>query len=1079
MSTAHHEIHFEAHIVQQLINQGWLEGEASGYDTERTLYPEDVLAWVETTQPEKLEKLRAQNGAKAEKVLLDRLSDALETDGLMSVLRKGFGVAGCGQIVMSQAAPEDARNRKVVDAYKANRLRVVRQLKYNPTREFALDLGFFINGLPVATGEVKTNFTQAVEDAIKQYKRDRKPYDPQTRLKEKLFTPERGAVVHFAISEEEIWMSTQLKGENTRFLPFNKGNRGRGGNPSVSNGYPVAYFWREVLKPDAWLRIFHSFVYTEEKSVQNARGAYEKKRTLIFPRYHQWEAVNHMIADAKANGPGMNYLCEHSAGSGKTATISWAAHDLIKLREDEGTAIFNSVIIVTDRTVLDNQLQEAVKQIDHQFGVITDIRRERGGESKSQQLAAALKRQDPIIVVTIQTFPYAMEMIVNDTTLADKNFAVIIDEAHNSQTGASASKLQATLALDANERRDDMTVEELLELVQRSRKRPKNVSHFAFTATPKHSTFMLFGRPEDPNQPANEDNLPKSFHRYPMRQAIDEGYILDVLQNYTPYSVAFRLSESLEDDPEVDKKSARRALAQWMNLHPTNVTQKVEFIVEHFSKNVAHELHGEAKAMVVTSSRAAAVRYKTAFDRYIEQHPEHKGIKALVAFSGSLSGEQVNHPGDGRLEEDPLRLPEDAEYTESNMNPDTRGKDLRVVFDEPDYRVMLVANKFQTGFDQPKLVAMYVDKKIANEVEIVQTFSRLNRTCPGKEQTFVVDFVNDPETVQKAFKRYDAGAEIDSVEDPNTIYKLKSRLDQAGIYEHQDLEHFKTLRAEMIRSGRVDEGTHERLYNATQRATDTYNAQLTSVREAIRDWDKALREARANGDEQGELKAEHERKECLKAQEQLTRFKSDLGRFGRQYGYVTQLIEFGDPELENFAGFARLLAKRLDGVPPENIDVSGLSLTAYVIKQETLNPVDGIEDEEDVLKPTDGAGPSDPTGDTKARLSELVSMLNETFGEMATPREQAAFVNAMADTIESNAPVVAQVQNNPREQAMQGDMPDAVREAILRVVTDQSERKEAFQDMGELLLGRDTQAMDKFLGLIYRMVKEGERVEIA
>jgi type I restriction enzyme R subunit len=415
------------------------------------------------------------------------------------------------------------------------------------------------------------------------------------------------------------------------------------------------------------------------------------------------------------------------------------------------------------------------------------------------------------------------------------------------------------------------------------------------------------------------------------------------------------------------------------------------------------------------------------------------------------------------------------------MNPDTRGKDLRVVFDEPDYRVMLVANKFQTGFDQPKLVAMYVDKKIANEVEIVQTFSRLNRTCPGKEQTFVVDFVNDPETVQKAFKRYDAGAEIDSVEDPNTIYKLKSRLDQAGIYEHQDLEHFlehfKTLRAEMIRSGRVDEGTHERLYNATQRAADTYNAQLTSVREAIRDWDKALREARANGDEQGELKAEHERKECLKGQEQLTRFKSDLGRFGRQYGYVTQLIEFGDPELENFAGFARLLAKRLDGVPPESVDVSGLTLTAFAIHEEEIVTGDDDEDE-NTLRPTDGGSPGEPDGETKARLSELISAMNETFGEMTTPREQAAFVNAMAETIEKNPHVTAQVKNNPQDQAMQGDMPDAVREAILRVVTDQSQRQEAFQSMGELLLSRDTQAMDKFLGLLYEMVKDGERIEV-
>ena len=1074
MSTAHHEIHFEAHIVRQLTEQGWLEGDTSGYDTERTLYPEDVLAWIEATQPEKLEKLRRVNGKKTEQVLLDRLAQALDQQGLMDVLRKGFSIAGCKPIAMSQQAPEDERNQTVVSAYRANRLRVVRQLKYNPSREYALDLGFFINGLPVATGEVKTTFTQAVEDAINQYKRDRQPRDKTNRRDEKLFTPGRGAVVHFAISEEEVWMTTALNGENTRFLPFNKGNRGRAGNPPVSNGYPVAYLWREVLKPDAWLRIFHSFVYTERKSVKNVRGGYEEKRTLIFPRYHQWEAVNKMIADAHANGPGMNYLCEHSAGSGKTATIAWTAHDLIKLRSPEGESVFDSVIIVTDRTVLDDQLQAAVKQIDHQFGVISDIRRERGSTSKSQQLARSLKRQDPIIVVTIQTFPYAMEMIASDTTLADKHFAVIIDEAHNSQTGSSAAKLQATLSVDAGQRKADMTVEEILELAQRSRKRPANVSHFAFTATPKHSTFMLFGRPADPTEPADEDNLPQSFHRYPMRQAIDEGYILDVLQNYTPYSVAFRLSEAINNDPEVDKKAANRALAHWMNLHPTNVTQKVEFIVEHFAKNVAHELHGEAKAMVVTSSRAAAVRYKKAFDRYIEQHPEHQAVRALVAFSGSLSGGEVNHPGDAQIGPDPLASPEDAEYTEANMNPDARGQDLRVVFDEPGYRVMLVANKFQTGFDQPKLVAMYVDKKIGNEVEIVQTFSRLNRTYPGKERTFIVDFVNEAAAVQKAFKRYDAGAAIDAVEDPNTVHTIKGRLDQAGIYDHADIEAFAKLRAEMIRHGVTEANTHEKLYTLTQRAADTYNGQLNEVRREVREATTALRQARADGNSQGEINADHRRKQAAKEQERLKRFKSDLGRFVRQYGYISQLIDLGDADLEAFAGFAHLLAKRLDGVPPDEIDVEGLALTGYGILPETGL---GEPGEPEPLGPTTGGGTGEPQDPRTARLSEIIKMINETFGDLGSPNNQTQFVNSMAEAIEQNPTVVAQIRNNTQEQALQGDLPAVTRDAATQVLTEGSQRQADFQAMAELLLGKDSQAIARFNLLMYQMVRDGERVE--
>ena len=434
--TAHQEKHFEAYVVSKLKAQGWKVGETLQYDTERALYADDLIAWLEATQPEKWAKLQKDNGERARDILMDRLAKALEQQGTMHVIRNGFSIAGCGHIDLTEAAPEDKRNDTVLKRYAANILRVVPQLEYHPTRKLAIDLVLFINGIPVATVELKTDFTQSAEAAMEQYKNDRLPYDPKTKRREPLLTFKRGAVVHFAMSDSDIQMATKLDGENTTFLPFNQGNDGHAGNPvRKDKEYPVAYFWESICQRDAWLRIFHSFVYVEKKDVVDLKGNWSKKETLIFPRYHQWESVNAMIADSRANGPGMQYLADQSAGSGKTSTISWMAHDLVKLRRDNGEAIFNSVIIVTDRNVLDSQLQDAVKQIDHQFGVIAAIDRQKSSKSKSKQLAEALLANTPIIVVTIQTFPFAMEAIVTEKSLKDKSFAVIIDEAHASQTG--------------------------------------------------------------------------------------------------------------------------------------------------------------------------------------------------------------------------------------------------------------------------------------------------------------------------------------------------------------------------------------------------------------------------------------------------------------------------------------------------------------------------------------------------------------------------------------------------------------------------------------------------------------------
>lgn len=1068
IDNAHHERHFEAYIVEKLKAQGWLVGTTAGYNIEHALYPEDLVAWLQDTQDDKWKKLVAANGTKATEVLMARLAQALEEKGTIHTLRRGFAIAGCGHIDLSEAEPEDKRNEKVKKRYDANRLRVVPQLKYHPAREFAIDLVFFFNGLAVATVEVKTDFTQSADAAVEQYKNDRLPFDPKTKRKEPLLSFKRGAVVHFAMSESDIRMATKLDGQNTFFLPFNQGKDGHAGNPARADGeYPIAYFWEDVCQRDAWIRIFHNFIYVEKKDVVDLKGNWTKKETLIFPRFHQWSAVNAMIADAKAKGPGQAYLCEHSAGSGKTSTIAWTAHDLIKLRHDDGTPLFDAAIIVTDRTVLDGQLQDAVQQLDHQKGLIAAIDRDKGSKSKSQQLSEALLKGVPIIVVTIQTFPYAMEAILTEKSLKQKNYAVIIDEAHASQTGTTASKLQATLALQSKETMESMTIEELLAEIQKSRVRPKNVSHFAFTATPKHSTLMLFGRPTDPSQPTSKENVPKAFHQYPMRQAIEEGFILDVLEGYVPYKTAFNLSKKLLDEKRVDSKAARRALARWMALHPTNVTQKVQFIIEHFSSNVAHLLDGKAKAMVVTSSRAAAVRYKKGFDAYLAKHPEHAGIRALVAFSGTVTGKDAMHANDPQLEGDTFIVDEGEQFTEASMNPDAKSADLRIEFDRPEYRVMLVADKFQTGFDQPKLVAMYIDKKIGNEVEIVQTLSRLNRAAPGKDATFVIDFVNEPDSIRAAFAKYDAGAVINEVQDPNIIYTIKGRLDEAPFYDRAHIEAFQKARFSNIKAlTSAKEPQHQALYAATQEPTDRFNAALKEARKHVEAAEAAFQKAHAVGNEDGMKAAEFARKEAADALGNLLGFKSDLARFVRTYNYVAQLLDLGDPELEAFAAFAKLLAKRLEGVSPDAVDLNGLLLTGYDIKDKKDQMT---TPEPQPVQPTGPGGGGGAVG-VPVYLVEIIERLNDLFGEATPLKDRAVFAEQTLSILSDNALVMAQIQSSEKDLAMKGNLPGAVTQAVVRAMRSHS-------DIAALLL-KDPQTMAAYTGFLFDLLKEGRRIDL-
>lgn len=1050
MSHIHHECELERHIIEQLEDSGWIVGKSAGYDIARALYPEDVLDWLNDTQPQALVNLRRMHGENTRTQLLDRLVKQLEdkNGGTVNVLRYGFQIAGAAQLSMSQALPEDTRNDTVGAQYTANRLRVVPQLRYSQDKTDEIDLAFFINGIPVATVELKTDFTQSVEAAMRQYCLDRPPKSTKTGKTEPLLAFRRGAVVHFAMSDSDIRMTTRLAGDATFFLPFNRGNEGAAGNPANKDGsYPVSYLWQQVLQKDNWLRIFHRFVLLERKEVQDAQGLYSFKETLIFPRFHQWESVTQILDSVAHEGPGQPYLIQHSAGSGKTNTIAWTAHSLIRVRRSDGEPFFHSVLVITDRQVLDKQLQDAIQQIDHQTGLVRAIDRETSPLPKSKQLANAMLEGAPIIICTLQTFPHAQAAILSEESLRDRRFAIIIDEAHSSTGGTTADDLRYVLTGQSEEEWAKLSKEERLSVWQSSRQRPGNASYFAFTATPKHSTLSLFGRTRSPLQPASTTNPPVPFHLYTMQQAIEEGFILDVLKNYSSYKVAFKIGAAFMEsqDERVDEKSANRALAKWLSLNPVNVGQKVELIVEHFKKNVAHLLNGQAKAMIVTGSRASAVKYHLALQDYCERNG-YTHIKAMVAFSGDVLNQELQQPG----------FNSDHSFSEQNLNPGLNGRDMRKAFDTPDYRVMIVANKFQTGFDQPKLVAMYLDKKMSG-VEAVQTLSRLNRTYPGKDKTYIIDFANESEEILKAFKTFYRDAQVADIQDPNIVYDIKQRLDEMFIYDASEVVAFGDAIVDL-------KVTHQKLFALTQPATDRYNGRLKLLNEGIEQWEKAWEIANEQGDEQDMQNADIQRGEFAKKRDELMIFGESLTKFVRTYEYVAQLVEFADPSLEAFASFARLLRKRLKGIGSEQVDLADLTLSHYKInKGATLGGVATTGETPGLYSVTDN-GLRDARDREKKYLSELIEKLNEAFGKNIKDTDKVAFAVHVSETLRGDSEVMDQVQNNTRDQAMKADLPKRAIEAIYRA-------RETHENMTTQLLS-DESTREIFMTVLYELLRK-------
>jgi len=1031
---------FEVEIAEYLAAHGWLYSpNADGYDRERALFPEDVFAWLEETQLKEFAKVvsvGATSETKQRAHLLDTLVKRLNAKmehggGTLNVLRRPLSHINA-KFRMCQFAPASSLNPKTVADYAAVRLRVMRQVTYSPDGgDGRIDLVFFVNGLPVATLELKTYFKQRARSAVEQYRKDRDPKG------QPLLTFGR-TLVHFALDDDEIWMTTRLAGSKTFFLPFNRGTADGGkGNPPAPGRTPTSYLWERVLQRDSWLNILGSLMFLRhEEDTDPITGRTSKTSTLTFPRFHQWEAVTELVAAVGAEGPGSRYLVQHSTGSGKTNTIAWTAHRLARLHTADNQKMFDTVLVISDRKVLDRQLQDAVRQVDNTADLVTTIDAaavRRAGGSKSKALAAALSGKSLIVIVTIQTFPFVMDLMTDD--LAGKKFAVIVDEAHTSQSGATAAELRRVLAAGGVEvaEGEEISAEDVLNAkitaMTAARANSPNISYLAFTATPKSKTLTLFGRkdPADPSAP------PRAFHVYTMRQAIEEGFILDVLRGYQTYTTAFEIEQRAAagikaftgtgaghdvDDDLVDPRAAARGIMRFVKLSEANIGQKVEIIVEHFRTNVAHLLEGHAKAMVVTDGRVAAVRYKRTIDKYIEN--KKYPLKTIVAFSGSVNDPELGIEG----------------ATESSMNPGL-GSDLAAEFRRADYRVMIVADKFQTGFDQPLLCAMYVDKELL-DVHAVQTLSRLNRTYhtprgERKDTTFVVDFVNDPADIQAAFEPYYTEAVVERETDPNIVHEIAAKLAEPDIYWPSEVDQFA--------SAWFSDGSHAELAAAVKPAKDRFATRYEAARS---------RNDRA-------------------ARERLELFRKDAGTFVRMYDFMSQVIDYGSTDLEKLSVYLRQLVRVIE-IDRVTMDVDLSDLVLKRVKQIDRGRASLNLGTQDVALPAiSGAGSGSVNVNPQlVHLAEVVARINDLFGGELGPEDIEGFVKPVATKAEAAPGIADQIDNNAKDQFLDSrNMRDSIIDAIF-------ETDSAMGRLAGTAMGEDARA-EKLIRLIGEFIWETRR----
>lgn len=991
----HKEIDFENDIEHALITGGGYEkGDPHNYDAEAALFPTEVIAFVQKTQPKIWDRLTQLDTGKAASMLLDSLVKELAAKGSLAVIREGFKCVG-KTVRMAYFAPNTGLDPSATERYADNRLTVVRQVN---TKSGAIpDVVLAVNGLPVATLELKNPMSATrwnVENAKYQYRFERDP-------KELLFAFKQRCLVHFAVDTELAFMTTRLEGKDTFFLPFNIGDHHGAGNPPAAGDVRTTYLWHKVLARDSLMDILARFVHlaVTETTVATEKGIKRhRKEEMIFPRYHQLDAVRALIGHAQAHGSGYNYLIQHSAGSGKSNSIAWLAHRLSSLHDANNEKIFHSVVVITDRRVLDQQLQDTIFQFEHKLGVVQKI------DENTQQLAKALSDGVPVIISTIQKFPFITQAIrtmeANGKTVAidtqGKRFALIVDEAHSSQSGETAMELKRILNKEGiesaiAEQLLDMDDEGLSEeakksLLREQLKRPKqpNLSFFAFTATPKFKTLAVF------NEPGTNGKAP--FHHYSMRQAIEEGFIHDVLEHYTTYKRYYKLIQKAEHDPEVPRRKAANALARFVAFHDYEIAQKVEVIVEHFRTHTRHKIGGRAKAMVVTGSREHAVRYKLGFDKYIKDKG-YTDVKSLVAFSGEIMLKEFG----------------DKKFTEVSMNNGIKESELPEKFNTEEYQVLLVAEKYQTGFDQPLLHSMYVDKRLAG-IQAVQTLSRLNRTTRGKTDTFVLDFVNEPADIYLAFKPYYEVTPKGDDTDPQQLNTLAHTLAGWKTYTEEEVNGWCEIwfRNRMNPTG----GEHKKLNGLLDLAVERF---------------KTL------GEEDQNL------------------LKGQLISFRNLYSFVSQIIPYQDSEHEKLYTYARFLLAKL----PRTADTRSVrvddevELKYYRLQKISEGAIDLKAGEPEALYgPTEvGTGQADED----VSLSTLVGKLNERFGTEFTLADQLFFDQVretavtneqlrqavMANSIENFAPVFNKQLENLFVERIEGN-----EEIFVRLMND-----EAFKDV--------------------------------
>lgn len=907
----------------------YAKGTPSAFSREFAMDTEAVIAFVKDTQPTEWAALEKRHGADAEDGFLKRLNAELNNRGMIDVLRHGITDLGV-TVRLAYFKPGSGMNKSATALYEKNVLQITRQVKYSLANENSIDTVIFLNGLPIITMELKNPLTgQTYKNAIAQYQNDRNP-------RELLLAFKKRAVVHFAVDTEEVWMTTWLRKLDTVFLPFNKGYNKGAGNPPVSSDYRTSYLWKEVLQRDSILDILHRFV-------QLTKDEKTGKEKLIFPRYHQLDVVRELVSDVYKNGSGKNYLIQHSAGSGKSNSIAWLAHHLTNLHDAKEDSVFHSIIVITDRRILDKQLQRNIYNMEHKPGVVVRV------DKNAKQLTTSLEKGDRIIVCTLQKFPF---VDVQRVATEGKRFAIIVDEAHSSQTGKASERLKEVLA-DISAQGEDAIEKKLHEYAVEEAKaeaeekdpdeeiaaemathgHQKNLSFFAFTATPKQKTLEIFGTKAT-------NGKPEPFHVYSMRQAIEEGFIFNVLENYTTYETYFQIGKKVADDPIYSKGQANKALGKYMGLHPHNLAQKTEVIIEHFRSQVQHRIGGKAKAMLVTGSRLHAVRYYFEFQKYIKKMG-YTDLGVLVAFSGTVKDNVTG---------------EMKEYTEANLNkfPDTETVEK---FDSVEYQLLLVAEKYQTGFDQPLLHTMYVDKKLSG-VKAVQTLSRVNRTCPGKTETFILDFVNSREDIEKAFQDYYQETGVSETTDPNTIYDIKNVLDSFMLYLDSEIDAFaKVFFKETKNQGNIDLA---KLNGFIDPAVDRYNA--------------------------------------LTEEQDKMDFKGALSKFIRLYSFLTHIIKLGDEKLHKFYAYAKALLRKLPkdtGERTPNLD-NDVSLQYYRLQRSYEGSIDLVKEDGVLYGKTSGTGL--PLEDEKENLSAIIQKLNERLGTNFTEMDKVLeqFVRDMA-----------------------------------------------------------------------------------